>query len=92
MCEVEGVCEGVCEVEDVCEDVCEIEGVCDQEEEECSPAHVYVYDENTELMQGVAEEQEVETEIVETGNIHTQSHCCVRGVANLHHFTPIFFR
>ncbi|GAA6090381.1 ETS-related transcription factor Elf-2b isoform X1 [Tachysurus ichikawai] len=67
VCEVEGVCEGVCEVEGVCEDVCEIEGVCDQEEDEqFSPAHVYVYDENMELMQGIAEEQEVETEIVES--------------------------
>lgn len=77
MCEVEGVCEGVCEVEDVCE----VEGVCDQEEEEeeeeeCSPAQVFVYNEHMELMQGVAEEQEVETEVVETGNTHTQSRRC----------------
>ncbi|XP_053475399.1 ETS-related transcription factor Elf-2b isoform X1 [Ictalurus furcatus] len=80
VCEVEGVCEGVCEVEDMCEDVCEVEGVCDQEEEEvCSPAQVFVYDENTELMQGVAEEQEVETEVVETveASVHGGSgvHC-----------------
>ncbi|XP_062864590.1 ETS-related transcription factor Elf-2b isoform X2 [Trichomycterus rosablanca] len=64
----EGVCEveEVCEVEGVCEDVCEVEGVVYEEEEECSPAQVYVYEENTELMQGVAEEQEVVTELVES--------------------------
>ncbi|XP_060772787.1 ETS-related transcription factor Elf-2b isoform X2 [Neoarius graeffei] len=71
--------EGVCEVEEV-GDVCEVERVYDQEEEEaCSPAQVYVYDENTELMQGVAEEQEVETEVVETveASVHGGSsvHC-----------------
>lgn len=64
------MCEGVCEVEDVCE----VEGECDQEAEEaCSPAQVFVYDENLDLMQGVAEEQEVETEVVETGNTHTHT-------------------
>lgn len=86
MCEVEGVCEGVCEVEGVCEDVCEIEGVCDQEEDEqFSPAHVYVYDENMELMQGIAEEQEVETEIVESGKTHTHIQCLKHITAHYSH-------
>lgn len=33
-------------------------------------AQVLVYDDETYLMQGVAEEQEVETEVLETGEIH----------------------
>lgn len=35
--------------------------------EECYSAQVLVYDDETYLMQGVAEEQEVVTEVVETG-------------------------
>lgn len=73
MCEIEGVCE----VEGVCDDVCEVEGVLYEEEEECSPAHVYVYEENTDLMQGVAEEQEVVTELMIPGNKHKNIVICV---------------
>lgn len=35
--------------------------------EQCFAAQVFVYDDQTYLMQGVAQEQEVETEVVESG-------------------------
>lgn len=38
--------------------------------EQCFAAQVLVYDDETYLMQGVAEEQEVETEAVEAGEMH----------------------
>lgn len=67
------------------EDVEEEEGVLLQEEgcpaviveevpsaqvEECYSAQVLVYDDETYLMQDVAEEQEVVTEVAETGEAH----------------------
>lgn len=38
--------------------------------EECYSAQVLVYDDETYLMQDVAEEQEVVTEVAETGESH----------------------
>ncbi|KAJ8382614.1 hypothetical protein SKAU_G00033920 [Synaphobranchus kaupii] len=42
------------------------------EVEQCYAAQVLVYDDETYLMQGVAEEQEVETEVIETVNVNVQ--------------------
>ncbi|XP_035283516.1 ETS-related transcription factor Elf-2-like [Anguilla anguilla] len=42
------------------------------EVEQCYAAQVLVYDDETYLMQGVAEEQEVETEVIETVNVNLQ--------------------
>uniref|UniRef100_A0A4W5K319 Transcription factor Elf N-terminal domain-containing protein n=1 Tax=Hucho hucho TaxID=62062 RepID=A0A4W5K319_9TELE len=77
----EGDCEAEVEVEgDMVED--ETDGDLDEEEEypaviveevpgrgleQCFSAQVLVYDDGTYLMQDVGEEQEVETEVVETG-------------------------
>ncbi|KAL2077733.1 hypothetical protein ACEWY4_027237 [Coilia grayii] len=42
--------------------------------EQCYAAQVVVYDDETYLMQGVAEEQEVETEVLEVGTVEASSH------------------
>lgn len=72
------------------EDVEEEEGVVLQEEgcpaviveevpsaqvEECYSAQVLVYDDETYLMQDVAEEQEVVTEVAETGEAESCAFC-----------------
>ena len=44
-----------------------VEEVPSAQVEQCYAAQVLVYDDETYLMQGVAEEQEVVTEVVETG-------------------------
>lgn len=46
-----------------------VEEVPSAQVEECYSAQVLVYDDETYLMQDVAEEQEVVTEVVETGEI-----------------------
>lgn len=56
-----------------------VEEVPSAQVEECYSAQVLVYDDETYLMQGVAEEQEVVTEVVETGknqffSIHLEKH------------------
>lgn len=56
-----------------------VEEVPNTQVEECYSAQVLVYDDETYLMQGVAEEQEVVTEVVETGKnqffcIHLEKH------------------
>ncbi|XP_035385926.1 ETS-related transcription factor Elf-2b isoform X1 [Electrophorus electricus] len=70
--------EGVCEVEQ--QEVCDV-GVetwlCGQGEQGLA-AQVLLYDDHTDLMQGVAEEQEVETEVVDTVE------ASVRGGSSVH--------
>lgn len=55
-----------------------VEEVPSAQVEECYSAQVLVYDDETYLMQGVAEEQEVVTEVVETGKnvfcFHLEKH------------------
>lgn len=50
-----------------------VEEVPSAQVEECYSAQVLVYDDETYLMQGVAEEQEVVTEVIETGKNHLHS-------------------
>lgn len=60
---------GMCEIkEEMKEEECPavvVEQVPCAELEQCYAAQVVVYDDETYLMQGVAEEQEVETEVLE---------------------------
>uniref|UniRef100_A0A3B4GNP8 Transcription factor Elf N-terminal domain-containing protein n=1 Tax=Pundamilia nyererei TaxID=303518 RepID=A0A3B4GNP8_9CICH len=63
---VEYVTEGVVLQEEGCPAVI-VEEVPSAQVEECYSAQVLVYDDETYLMQDVAEEQEVVTEVTETG-------------------------
>ncbi|TRY88950.1 hypothetical protein DNTS_013328, partial [Danionella cerebrum] len=77
MCEVEGELEG--EVEDEVEYPSVIvEQMPSSRLEQGFAAQVLVYDDETYLMQGVAEEQEIETEVVETveASVHSSSVQC----------------
>ena len=66
--------EGVVLQEEGCPAVI-VEEVPSAQVEECYSAQVLVYDDETYLMQDVAEEQEVVTEVAETGEADfTQSH------------------
>lgn len=61
--------EGVLLQEEGCPAVI-VEEVPSAQVEECYSAQVLVYDDETYLMQDVAEEQEVVTEVAETGEAH----------------------
>lgn len=55
-----------------------VEEVPSAQVEECYSAQVLVYDDETYLMQDVAEEQEVVTEVVETGKNKSFEFCTLR--------------
>lgn len=55
-----------------------VEEVPSAQVEECYSAQVLVYDDDTYLMQDVAEEQEVVTEVVETGKSQSFEFCILR--------------
>ncbi|KAG5263655.1 hypothetical protein AALO_G00267190 [Alosa alosa] len=76
---------GVCEIkreeeeeeEEMTEEECPavvVEQVPCAELEQCYAAQVVVYDDETYLMQGVAEEQEVETEVLEVSSVEASAH------------------
>uniref|UniRef100_A0A8C6MD68 Transcription factor Elf N-terminal domain-containing protein n=1 Tax=Nothobranchius furzeri TaxID=105023 RepID=A0A8C6MD68_NOTFU len=69
--------EGVILQEEDCPAVI-VEEVSSAQVEECYSAQVLVYDDGTYLMQDVAEEQEVVTEVAETGELHLTG-CCILG-------------
>ncbi|XP_061107579.1 ETS-related transcription factor Elf-2-like isoform X1 [Conger conger] len=76
-----------------------VEPVPTTEVEQCYAAQVLVYDDETYLMQGVAEEQEVETEVIETVEASVRSsgvHCSDKTIeaaeALLHMDSPTSLR
>lgn len=71
--EEEEEAEGVVLQDDGCPAVI-VEEVPSAQVEECYSAQVLVYDDETYLMQDVAEEQEVVTEVAETGTYKQPSH------------------
>lgn len=87
VCEMEGEMEGEVEVEAEYPAVI-VEPVPSARMEQGFAAQVLVYDDETYLMQGVAEEQEVETEIIETGKNHTVPNYPYRSLYICHLIDP----